>query len=286
MATNHAHAPWRKTVLIPFWTLQLLFLLIMLVLLVMVLVLADVAVNELNNDGYNVDGSLTLVKIIDGIWTGLNCVCLGLTITEIVLLARYKLTPRFFLISNVIKSTILTAIFVYDIVTAVTHTSTRKTSAFGFIVDIALLLCFYIPLIYGARIFHRNKHAYIPVEPVLTQDTSYVSGMGAVEMPGRQYGHFASAAPGKRDLEAGSDFGGPIVSSDGREPFRGRILSYNQEQDTTYNAYAPYAAATTPSTGGFSAGPTTPPTYREVPEVIVHQEDGQVFEMDGRKSYR
>ncbi|RDW61448.1 hypothetical protein BP5796_11340 [Coleophoma crateriformis] len=249
MATNHAHAPWRKSVLIPFWTLQLLFLLLMLVLLVMVLVVADVVVDELNNDGYDVGASLTLVKIIDGIWIGLNCACLGLTVTEIVLLARYKLTPRFFLISNVLKSTFLTAIFVYDLVTELTHTSTKKTSAFGLIVDIALLI-------------------------------------DAVEMPGRQYGHFATATLGKRDIEAGSNFGGPVVSGDGREPFRGRRLSYNQGPYTTYNAYAPYAAAATPSSGTFSAAPTTPPTYREVPEVVVHREDGQVFEMEGRKSYR
>ena len=50
MASRHAHAPWRKAVLIPFWTIQMFFMLVFIGLLA---VAAGVLVSwEKNDDEY------------------------------------------------------------------------------------------------------------------------------------------------------------------------------------------------------------------------------------------
>jgi len=64
-------------------------------------------------------------------------ICLVLTITEIVLLARHKLKPLTFIIMNVVKSAIWTVIFVFDIISAVDN-SARTTSVFGIIIEAGL----------------------------------------------------------------------------------------------------------------------------------------------------
>jgi len=64
--------------------------------------------------------------------------CIILTITEIVLLARHKLKPLAFLIMNVVKSTIWTAIFVIDVISVVGNNS-RTASAIAIIIEAVLL---------------------------------------------------------------------------------------------------------------------------------------------------
>lgn len=64
--------------------------------------------------------------------------CLCLTITEIVLLARHKLKPLTFVIMNVVKSTIWTIIFVFDVISAVDNRS-RTASAIAIIIEAVLL---------------------------------------------------------------------------------------------------------------------------------------------------
>lgn len=64
-------------------------------------------------------------------------ICLVLTITEIVLLARHKLKPKTFVIFNTIKSTIWTALFIVDIVSFV-DTNSRTVSFIGLIIEAVL----------------------------------------------------------------------------------------------------------------------------------------------------
>jgi hypothetical protein len=47
MASRHAHAPWRKAMLIPFWTLQMFFMLVMIALLALAV---GILVSWKNND--------------------------------------------------------------------------------------------------------------------------------------------------------------------------------------------------------------------------------------------
>jgi hypothetical protein len=74
-----------------------------------------------------------------GVYLGILSVCFLLTIAEIVQLARHKLKPLFFLITNVIKSAIWTALFLLDIIAAVRRTESRKYGAGVWIVSVLLL---------------------------------------------------------------------------------------------------------------------------------------------------
>jgi hypothetical protein len=58
MANTHKHSPWRKSVLIPFWTLQLLLEFLMIALFALAI---DVLVNYFNGDETinNSDSTLT-----------------------------------------------------------------------------------------------------------------------------------------------------------------------------------------------------------------------------------
>lgn len=147
MTNNYAHSPWRKAVLIPFWTIQLFFMLVFIALLGLAL---HVLVTYDNNNDENWDDSRfdgisdpehvvhVATDVIVPTWMTLCVICLVLTITEIILLARHKLRPLAFLIMNVIKTAIWTALFILDIISAVTAGG-RTTSVVGIIIDAILL---------------------------------------------------------------------------------------------------------------------------------------------------
>jgi len=81
---------------------------------------------------------------------------------------------------NVIKTGIFTIMFVLDIVSAFTQGG-RTTSVVGIIIDIILLICFWVPLIYGSVIFHRTRKeakSYKPVDHPLQNPAQ-----GAMEYP-------------------------------------------------------------------------------------------------------
>ncbi|KUJ13875.1 uncharacterized protein LY89DRAFT_672147 [Mollisia scopiformis] len=283
MRSHHAHAPWRKSVLIPFWSIQLLVGLLDLALLGLAV---GVIVNWDNNDGYCADGIdcnfnevSTGAKIIVPIWMAMLLICLVLTIAEIILLARHKLKPKTFVIFNTIKSTIWTVLFVLDIVSFVDNNS-RTVSFVGLIIEAVLWLCFIIPLIYGSVIYHRTRRdGYSSViDP--NANPSNVDGVPeypAIQTPYTGYSAKAYAAP---DIEA--------------QPGSERRASYNHERDTRFEAfrsssygnesYLPYAQEVhgdigyrgTVPTGGLSSGRGSP----EIPQVYVQHHDGETFEME------
>lgn len=146
MANDHKHSPWRKSVLIPFWTVQLFFMLVFIALLGLALgVLVTYDSNDEDWDNSRFDNIPDPEHVLHEaknifvpVWIALCVICLILTITEIILLARHKLRPLAFLIMNVIKTAIWTALFVLDIISAVTAGG-RTTSIVGIIIDAILL---------------------------------------------------------------------------------------------------------------------------------------------------
>lgn len=161
MASQHAHAPWRKTVLIPFWTIQLGFTLAFIALLAVamgVLVawkqtdnnMADFMDQDSDNAVTVAYQKCVLLNSPAMIWADISAfsrvipiyitvcaICLILTVTEIILLARHKLKPMAFVIMNVVKSAVFTALLVLDIISLV---SVRTTSPVSNIPIDAILL--------------------------------------------------------------------------------------------------------------------------------------------------
>jgi hypothetical protein len=324
MGSYHAHAPWRKAVLIPFWTIQLLVGLLDLALLGLAV---GIIVNwEHNNDdcadtfdcNYN-DNVSTEAKMyvhlpvyplapanecdsVVPIWMVMLVICLVLTITEIVLLARHKLKPKTFVIFNTIKSTIWTILFILDIVSFVDNNS-RTTSFIGLIIEALLWyalsfrrtnqttitnlklhrLCFIIPLIYGSVIYRRTRRSttYAPVIDPLS-NPSNISNLPEFEIPSTYTGYNAKAYA-STDIESQ-----PTTRIPGE-----RRASYNHQRDTRFeafrrtsygnetSAYKPYAPESvgytgTIPTGGLGSGRGSP----EIPQVFVQHHDGEAFEME------
>lgn len=73
------------------------------------------------------------------IYIALCAICLIITIAEIVLLVKRKLTQLKFLICNIIKSTIWTAMFIMDIIAYANANAGRRTTATGLGLDVIIM---------------------------------------------------------------------------------------------------------------------------------------------------
>ncbi|KAL2065740.1 hypothetical protein VTL71DRAFT_3410 [Oculimacula yallundae] len=276
---SHSHAPWRKSVLIPCWTVQLGLELIMIGLL-SVAVGVLVHYDNQDYDYYSGEDEKTIEKagkVIGPVWIALIAACLILTITEIVLLARKKLKPLTFLITNILKSAFWGALFIIDIISAVNSSSSRTASAVALLIEAALLLSFWLPLIYASIIYHRfrkgrqykpvnNPNTYGGAAGAQTQGTQFTQYSTApipaypIPEPYKGYGQQST-----NDLEAQQN-------QQQRQDAGGRRLSYNHQRDPRFEQYR-----RTSSGGDLGmAGGASPP----VPSVLVQHHDGHAFEME------
>ena len=132
--------------LIPFWCIQIFFMLVFIALLGLAFGLLINYENDNNVDwdytqfdnGNDPEHVVNVAKdIIVPVWMTLCVVCLVLTITEIILLARHKLRPLAFLTMNVVKSAVWTVLFILDILSTV-DAAGRTTSVLGIIIDTIL----------------------------------------------------------------------------------------------------------------------------------------------------
>jgi len=187
--------------------------------------------------------------VIIPIWMAIIVLCLILTITEIVLLARQKLKPLTFLIMNVVKSTIWTVIFVFDVISAVDNSS-RTASAIAIIIEAVLLLCFWIPLIYGSIIYHRFRKEAKSYKPV---DHPLSNPLEPTEYPSQYKAYVQEHV----DEEAGS------------------IPGYNHQRDTRFESYRQDQTS-------FS-DVTERPIGIPIPQVHVEHHDGEVYEMESSR---
>lgn len=266
MANTRSHSPWRKTVLVPFWILQILLEILMIGTFGLALgVLAKYTADSVDADG-NITIDNTTVnynKVIPAVrgtlyaWIGLIGLCLILTVTEIILLFCHSLKPKTFIIMNSVKSAVWTAIFVFDIIDVIKQNSgmdagaIKARSTVGIIIETVLLLCFLIPLIYGGIVFYRDRkggvynkvgHPYA----VPTGNTAYPSAYTPFV-----YDH---------DTEANRTPGA-------------RRASYNHQKDTRFESYRR-------SYGGDS--PQEKTVGANGPQIHVQHHSGETFEMSKR----
>jgi hypothetical protein len=129
--------------LIPCWCIQIFFMILFIALLGLALGVLNSWEVDNDQDGDD-NAKLTehiahvTTRVFVPIWITLSVVCLVLTTTEIILLARHKLKPLAFLIINIIKSAVWTALFILDIYSAVT-VGGRTISFLGLTIDGILL---------------------------------------------------------------------------------------------------------------------------------------------------
>ncbi|KAM3071742.1 hypothetical protein ACMFMG_009612 [Clarireedia jacksonii] len=155
--------------------------------------------------------------------------CMILTITEMVILLRRKLPPLAFLIMNVLKSAFWTALFVLDFVSA-SHRLRLRLALVGIIIDVILILAFYIPLIHGALIYHRYRSGsiYRAVDTKRFSDTSET----VEEFPSS----FPQAYKSLTTIEVTHDIDIEAHATDVPTSMP-RRLSYNHTRDTRFDSY-------------------------------------------------
>lgn len=224
-----------------------------------------------DNNNYYSDSDEDVIekagKVVGPVWIALISTCLILTITEIVLLARKSLKPLTFLITNILKSAIWAVLFVIDIISAVNTSTSRTASIVAILIEAALLLSFWLPLIYASIIYHRFRKGsqYKPVNnPHMhnghqNQGTEFIQYSTApipaypIPEPYKGYGQQTVG-----DVEQQRTDGG------------GRRLSYNHQRDPRFEAYRR-------TSGGDLGMGMSPP----VPSVLVQHHDGHAYEMEG-----
>lgn len=257
--------------MIPFWCIRLFFELLNIVILALAV---GVVVEWRNDDDNRLTGSVdTAYKIIAPIYIGVIGVCLILTITEIILLARHKLKPLAFLIMNIVKTAIMTVLFVFQIISYI-YRGTYRNSAIGLGVSTLLLLSFWIPLIYGSVIYHRfrkEKKLYSVVQDPLSTiplDTAYPP----VPYPQQPYNEpyesrYKCVAAG--DLESNTGDVGAL----------GRRASYNHERDNRFEAFRQDRSA-------YSSEQQPLNPSGNIPELHVEHHNGEAYEINSRRELR
>ncbi|KAK1765481.1 hypothetical protein QBC33DRAFT_560846 [Phialemonium atrogriseum] len=154
-------SPFLKRVLIPFWVVRILIMVVDLGLyglsIGVVAAYKDDIDDEVGNTG-STSAALAILVVIEL----LILTCLVLDIVCIVKRARRTLSPRFFLIVNVIQTLFWTIMFIMGII------STRNGLNVG--IGVLLFLSFLGLLIYASVMYHRHrkgtlKGAYVPANP-------------------------------------------------------------------------------------------------------------------------
>jgi len=281
--STHKYGPWARAVLVPFWVIQtalLLFIIFLLALGVAVLGrVADTYGDELTGDEEHVVHVAT--DILGPIWIALTCSCLILTITEIVLLVRRKLTPLTFLVMSVIKTTIWTVLLIVDVVGTVDG-GARAPTALGIIVEGVLWLAFVGPLIYASVIYHRFRRDEKAYKSVDLSSSAYNPGLNSQYQPptyGQQYAprYNQPYTPELQSLRSGDDV----------EAHPGRRLSYNHERDTRFDVYK-HERASYVDSGSMERTLCSPTNGNAVPSVLVehHDEGRRTFELESRSQLR
>ncbi|KAF7959431.1 hypothetical protein EAE96_001049 [Botrytis aclada] len=221
MASQYPYAPWRRLILIPCWIVQILFsgFALAIVAVTIAHIMSDDFDDDIDDNDVRIALSIGWAYIV---FIGL---CIILTITEIVLMFRHKLKLIVFLMMNIFKCASWTALFVVSLWNAFGVVKRTMPNIVSLVVDIILLLAFYIPLAHGSLIMHRNRKA-AQYEPVNLKHNSFDSATESFPDAFPQAFKSLTNIEETTDLEANDHTTG-----------RPRRLSYNHTRDTRFDSY-------------------------------------------------
>ncbi|QSZ32339.1 hypothetical protein DSL72_001913 [Monilinia vaccinii-corymbosi] len=227
MAKEHPYAPWRRLVLVPCWIIEVLFPGFTLGLVTMGV--SSIIRHDFDDDGdesSRYDGhvrarlAIGFVNIIFSAW------CIIATSAEIVFVLRRKMRPLVFLIVNIFKSSCWTALFILSFWGEFRVSQRTMPNIISRVVDLILLLAFYIPLAHGAIVFHGSCKAS-EYEPVGSKHASF-SSTTSEPFPA----DFPPAYKTFTTIEQTAD-----LEANGRTAGSPRRLRYNHVRDTRFDSY-------------------------------------------------
>lgn len=154
MASQHVvgDSPFLKRVLVPFWVIRIIIMLIYAAVYIAALAVLGAFSDDINDaledDGYErsslgaVIGVMVVVLVV-------VLVCLILDVLCIIKRSRRTLSPRFFLITNVIQTTVWVVLMGLTLAGA--------ASGASIIIAVIILASFIGLLIYASVIFHKSR---------------------------------------------------------------------------------------------------------------------------------
>ncbi|KAK3321710.1 hypothetical protein B0H66DRAFT_179701 [Apodospora peruviana] len=165
-------SPFMKRVLIPFWVIRIIIMLIEIAVYgVLIGAIAVISNDSDLRSDYNVRNGVGAAIAIIAVVMILVLICLILDIVCIVKRARRTLSPRFFLIVNVIQTTLWLIFFILSMISA------KNDISVG--IGIIIFFSFLGLLIYAAVVFHQFRKGklgagnYQPAHnPALTQQAT------------------------------------------------------------------------------------------------------------------
>ncbi|KAI5358608.1 hypothetical protein Slin14017_G108910 [Septoria linicola] len=155
-----ANQLWQKRVLIPFWTIQLIFLVILLVLFSFsVALVRDYQDNYADYDGTDRINRpvYRAFNAVAAVYISLCALTIIFDITEIILLARNRLSPKLVVAFSAIITLVWAVILILQIVGSV---GGATESALGFIFIIVVFATALGQLIYSSVILHRYRKGH------------------------------------------------------------------------------------------------------------------------------
>ncbi|KAL2757028.1 hypothetical protein ACRALDRAFT_1081047 [Sodiomyces alcalophilus JCM 7366] len=170
-------SPFRKSILIPFWVVRVLVMCINAVLLGIALAGLAALRDEIEGEidlgiSYGAAVAVFAVNLVIVLF------CLVLDIISIIKRATRTLSPRFFLITNVIQCTIWTVLFILSFI------GQGRLGA-GVAVSVIVYISFLGMLIYAGIIYHRFRKGRLTYLPAGQVDPSHVQNQGPAP-----YGHY------------------------------------------------------------------------------------------------
>ncbi|TGO15612.1 hypothetical protein BTUL_0038g00420 [Botrytis tulipae] len=246
MTSQHPYAPWRRLILIPCWIVQIIFP-------GFTFGIVAVAISKIMSNDFDDDSDDNDIRIA----------------------LRHKLKPIVFLMMNIFKCASWTALFVVSLWNAFGVVKRTMPSVISLVVDIILLLAFYIPLAHGSLILHCNRKA-AQYEPVNLKHNSFDSTTESFPDAFPQAYKSLTNIEETTDLEANDHTTG-----------RPRRLSYNHTRDTRFDSYKqtrrsfsdPYivermiASPRQASISTFSTRSRSSTLGLPIPQVVVHDHD-------------
>ncbi|KAH8883798.1 hypothetical protein GQ53DRAFT_420183 [Thozetella sp. PMI_491] len=144
-------SPFLKRVLIPFWVVRILIMVIEIGIYGLAIGVISASRNNLTKlyNDYGIKSSVDSIIAILCVVEVIIVLCLVLDIVTIVKRAQRKLSPRLFLIVNVIQTTFWLIMFILSMIGAKTALSVG--------LNVFCLLSFIGLLIYAAVIFHQDR---------------------------------------------------------------------------------------------------------------------------------
>ncbi|KAK1830992.1 hypothetical protein QBC39DRAFT_234326, partial [Podospora conica] len=144
-------SPFLKRVLIPFWVLRLLVLVVGIGSYGFTLAIIIAYTDDLQDyeRQYNTKLPITAAKAALGVVLALLLICAALEITCIVKRGRRTLSPKFFLIVNVLQTVFVVVMFILAMI--------GMPGAGGVAVAVVILLFFLGFLTYSSVIFHKFR---------------------------------------------------------------------------------------------------------------------------------